>query len=446
MVDTPEHRSPTLLLVGASRGIGLAMAGAFTQKGWNVVGTVREDDRTGLHDLAETYPDQVSIERLDITMPDQIAALRGKLSGPAYDMLFVNAGTANHHQDETIAKTSDEEFVRVMLTNALGVMRTVEGLQGLVRPSGLTMADRPALRRGPGRIVVVGEGMVELARRDDRWRLAFGGDTLNTAVHLARFGRQVDYATALGSDSFSDELKCEWQREGLGTAMVLADPQRMPGLYAIRTDAAGERSFAYWRSDSAARRMFSLPGADALCDQASRADLLLFSLISLAILPDEGRERLLDLARAVRGNGGRVAFDGNYRAGLWTDAATARHWRDAAIACCDIGLPTAEDEAAIGDDGHGAAVSRRWRASGAGMVVTKLGAAGCLMDDGTLVPPPRELMPVDTSGAGDAFNAGFLHAHLAGDTDIAAALAGHRLAGWVISHPGAIPGRDDDAP
>ena len=98
---------------------------------------MREDGRTSLHDLAEMHPDQVTIEPLDITVPDQIAALSEKLVDRAHDMLFVNAGTANHNQDETIAETVDEEFVRVMLTNALGVMRTVEGLQMLVQPSGL---------------------------------------------------------------------------------------------------------------------------------------------------------------------------------------------------------------------------------------------------------------------------------------------------------------------
>jgi NAD(P)-dependent dehydrogenase (short-subunit alcohol dehydrogenase family) len=137
MADTPEQHAPTLLLVGASRGIGLAMAKEFMKKDWHVIGTVREYGRSGLHDLAETHPDQVTIEPLDITVPRQIAALREKLADRARDMLFVNAGTANLDQDETIAETSDEEFVRVMLTNVLGVMRTVEELQSLVQPSGL---------------------------------------------------------------------------------------------------------------------------------------------------------------------------------------------------------------------------------------------------------------------------------------------------------------------
>lgn len=137
MNTSPELQQKTVLLVGASRGLGHAMAAEFVKKGWHVVGTVRESGRTELHDLADAHPDQVTIKPLDITKPDQIAGLRELLLGNAFDMLFVNAGTANHDQDETIAETSTDEFLRVMLTNALGVMRTVEGLQDLVRPAGL---------------------------------------------------------------------------------------------------------------------------------------------------------------------------------------------------------------------------------------------------------------------------------------------------------------------
>ena len=126
-----------VLLVGASRGLGLAMAAEFVKKGWFILGTVRESGHTELHELADAHADQIAIERLDITEPDEIRALGKRLAGQAFDMLFVNAGTANQNQHETIAQTATDEFVRVMLTNALGVMRTVEGLQDLVRSAGL---------------------------------------------------------------------------------------------------------------------------------------------------------------------------------------------------------------------------------------------------------------------------------------------------------------------
>ena len=132
----PRDTAGTILLVGASRGLGLAMADGFLKKGWAVVGTVRGSARTKLHDLANEYEGRVEIESLDITEPDQIATLHDRLSGRSFDILFVNAGTANP-DDETIAAVSTEEFVRVMVTNALSPMRVVEGLQNLVPANGL---------------------------------------------------------------------------------------------------------------------------------------------------------------------------------------------------------------------------------------------------------------------------------------------------------------------
>ena len=128
----------TLLLIGASRGLGAAMAAEFANRGWSVVGTVRGDARTTLHDLADRYPQRLTIEQLDITEPDQIAALRERLAGGGgFDMLFVNAGVANGDRAETFANVSAEAFARLMLTNVFGVMRSVEGLQDLVRADGL---------------------------------------------------------------------------------------------------------------------------------------------------------------------------------------------------------------------------------------------------------------------------------------------------------------------
>lgn len=273
------------------------------------------------------------------------------------------------------------------------------------------------------RTVVVGEGMVELSGDGaGGWRLGQGGDTLNTALHLARLGNDVAYMTALGDDPFSARLRDGWAAEGVDTGLVLTDPARRPGLYAITNDADGERHFTYWRSDSAARGVFALPGTDrAVAAVAAEADLLLFSMISLAILPPEGREALFALARAVRARGGRVAFDTNYRPALWPDVATARAVHRAALSLAE------------------------WRAAGVAEVVVKQGADGCIVD-GALVVPPARLNPVDTSGAGDAFNAGYLHARLAGAMPRDAALAGHRLAGWVVMNRGAVPAVADDAP
>lgn len=298
---------------------------------------------------------------------------------------------------------------------------------------------------GTVRIVCIGEAMIELCRRGGwagGWALGYGGDTLNTALHMAREGHDVAYFTALGCDPFVGDMLERWRGEGLDCSLVLHHPERATGLYAIHTDAAGERSFAYWRDVSAAREMFALAGTQAACAAAAEADLLVFSLISLAILPPQGRAALLALAQAVRARGGQVAFDGNYRPRLWPDPAAARAARDAAIARATIGLPTLEDETLLSGETDAAAVAANWAGLGCAEPLVKLGAQGCRLPDGAIIPPPEVLAPVDTSGAGDAFNAGYLGARLRGASTAEAALAGHALAGWTVMRPGAIPDRD----
>ncbi len=137
MLPTPPDNSPTILLIGASRGLGLGMAAEFLTKGWHVVGTVQESARTGLHDLVDRHKGRVEIETLDVTEPDQITALRDRLSGRSFDILFHNAGTANSNPGDTIADISTEEFVHVMVTNALSPMRVIESLQDLVPADGM---------------------------------------------------------------------------------------------------------------------------------------------------------------------------------------------------------------------------------------------------------------------------------------------------------------------
>jgi len=151
---------------------------------------------------------------------------------------------------------------------------------------------------------------------------------------------------------------------------------------------------------------------------------------------------LLALAQAVRCHGGKVAFDVNYRPRLWGNEGEAREWRDAAIAVADIGLPTLEDEVMLSGYADAAAIVIHWRNLGCGEVGVKLGADGCLLPDGTLMPSPAVLAPVDTSGAGDAFNAGYLAARLDKHDPFAAARAGHELAGWCVMRRGAIPAID----
>ena len=166
-------------------------------------------------------------------------------------------------------------------------------------------------------IFIVGEAMLEYHSGGALGGLRYGGDTLNTAIHMARMGMDVAYVTALGSDPISDALIDLWQGEGIDTRFVLRHPDRNPGIYAINVDSEGERSFLYWRNKSAASDMFSLPKIGAAMNAASRGHLLYYSLITLAILPPSARGQLFDTARSVKAGGGMVAYDSNFRASLW---------------------------------------------------------------------------------------------------------------------------------
>lgn len=292
-------------------------------------------------------------------------------------------------------------------------------------------------------VVSLGECMVELARDGDgRYGLAFGGDTFNTAVYLARCGVAVQYATALGDDRFSDAILANCEREGVGAEPVLRVKGRVPGLYLIETDETGERSFTYWRDTSPARELFELPGWEFVARSISRARLVYLSGITLSLYSTTGLGRLLALLETVRGHGGRVAFDSNYRPRGWKgDVERARRVMAEALARTDVVLPTLDDEQALWGDADAGAALERLAGAGPREIVLKCGSTGAVVADGTgvrHVPCPATVTPVDTTAAGDSFNAAYLGARLAGRGAAEAALAGHKLASVVIAHRGAI--------
>ncbi|MEV5747438.1 SDR family NAD(P)-dependent oxidoreductase [Actinoallomurus sp. NPDC052308] len=161
-MSTPDssRAAPTILIVGAGRGLGHAMADEFLKRGWNVIGTVRPGTRTKLHDLAETATGRVEIETLDVNEPAQIAALRDRLAGRALDILFVNAGITTADEHIRIGDVTTEEFMSVMLTNALSPMRVIESLQDLVPATGVI----GAMSSGQGSISNNETGMREVYR------------------------------------------------------------------------------------------------------------------------------------------------------------------------------------------------------------------------------------------------------------------------------------------
>ncbi len=294
------------------------------------------------------------------------------------------------------------------------------------------------------RAASIGECMIELSPRPgDLFALGFGGDTLNTAVYMARLGIKVDYLTALGDDAFSDRMLAAWKAEGVGTGEVRRLAGRVPGLYLIQTDPSGERRFSYWRDTAPARELFRLPDTDALLKTIETAyDLVYLSGISLSLYGDDGRARLIQALDALRARGGRVAFDSNYRPRNWPDVAKARDTMTELLRRSDIALVSADDERALWGDADTTTTAKRIQALGVGEVVVKsAGDTAVLLVKGaraTSVAPERDIVPVDTTAAGDSFNAAYLAARLADAPPLDAARAGHRLAAAVIQHPGAV--------
>ncbi|MFK8053837.1 MAG: sugar kinase [Woeseiaceae bacterium] len=297
------------------------------------------------------------------------------------------------------------------------------------------------------KISVFGEPLLELASAASgsvlgAAKLGVAGDTLNTSVYLARLGHDVSFVTALGTDAYSDAIIGRLQEEGVATENIARHPSRVPGLYAIRTDAEGERYFTYWRDQSAARDFFSLDDATSKMSSALDSDLFYFSGISLAILSPERREELLGVAQACANRGTQVAFDGNYRPYGWQSVEEARTCLNAVGRIASVVLPTSEDDDCLFGQASPAEHAARWRSLGASTVVVKHGPDGAYVlnqsDALEHVNVDAVIQPIDTTGAGDSFNAAFLAAFLAGQSATQSAKLGNQLAAKVIQCRGAL--------
>jgi len=253
----------------------------------------------------------------------------------------------------------------------------------------------------------------------------------------------VDYVTALGDDSFSDAMCAHWAEEGLGLERVQRLPGRLPGLYCIQTDANGERKFLYWRNEAAVRDCFTTPAAAPILAALPDYNVVYFSGITLAVLGEVGRQRLLEVLIETRRRGGAVVFDNNYRPRLWATVDVAREAYRSVLAEVDIALLTEDDERALFGYADSEEVFAAYPAIAE--VVLKRGADACLIRcDGErlAVPALKVEKVVDTTAAGDSFSAAYLASRLKGGSPQEAALAGHRLASRVIQVPGALIPRE----
>jgi 2-dehydro-3-deoxygluconokinase len=294
------------------------------------------------------------------------------------------------------------------------------------------------------KVASIGECMIELKQAQGGetsglYSRAFGGDTLNTSVYLARLGVAVDYITALGDDPLSDEMILGWRDEGVGTGKVARLKGKLPGIYLIATDAAGERRFFHWRESAAARSLLDLPETEGLLQSLGSYDVVYLSAVTLSIYHEAGRARLLGALRRARSAGARVAFDTNFRVRGWPDLDVARRVFREAFETSDIVLASTEDLLPLypGEGADGLLA----RIPGDEVVLRLAEPKSLVRAEGRLravEAAPLTAPVVDTTAAGDSFSAAYIAARLAGAGPVEAARAGHRLAGRVVCHPGAI--------
>jgi len=294
------------------------------------------------------------------------------------------------------------------------------------------------------KVACIGECMIEMAPvASNTYKRGFAGDTFNTAVYFKRqFSDklQVSYISALGQDSLSDATCEKMELEGVDTQLILRVEGGQPGLYLIENDSHGERFFSYWRSVSAARTMFKGMDENAIYDLLKPFQLIYLSGISLAIL-DAAQRCCLLKALAKLQNRTVIAFDPNYRSALWRDIEECIGVFKKMARISSIVLSTFDDDKAIWGDVSIDTAGQRWRDWGVKEVVIKNGPEGCHVyaeEISSHVPAPETIKPLDTTGAGDSFCAGYLGARLLGNTEMQAALLAHKIAGQVIRHSGGV--------
>ena len=282
------------------------------------------------------------------------------------------------------------------------------------------------------RIACIGEAMLELSVQGNSAEMAVAGDTLNTAIYLKRNAPdcQVDYISRLGNCSFSHRIRDFISAQNVGVEAIEMRPDETPGLYAITTSDAGERSFTYWRSASAARTLFDTGDFGIL----SGYDTLYLSGISLAILPHAVRLAFLNW---LGQSNVQLIYDSNYRPRLWDSTDHARQITRSMWYRADIALPSIDDEMALFDETAEQVEKRFTTFKGNGAL--KRGADGPIsLGECVIQTYPPAAQVVDTTAAGDSFNGGYLAALFSGKSQAQALRAGHDLAAQVVQHRGAI--------
>lgn len=295
-------------------------------------------------------------------------------------------------------------------------------------------------------VAAIGEVMLELrplAAGERHYGMAFAGDTFNTAIALARLGVDTGYVTLLGRDRFSDDIVAFAEREGLDMGATRRVDSALPGLYLIENDEQGEREFYYWRQNSAARQtLVSRDSLDHLLTRLQHFDAVYLSGITAAVMGLPAEANFWSLIEELRRQGKILVFDPNYRPRLWPDAATAAAWCERIARHCGWVFPTFDDEKQLWGLDTEKAVLAHYRDLGVEEIVLKCPNALAVVQRGGEIhrlTSSYDGPVVDTTGAGDAFNAGYIAARLQGKEIRNALAAAHDSAAEVIVVSGAIP-------
>lgn len=284
-------------------------------------------------------------------------------------------------------------------------------------------------------IICAGEVMLELANDagGSDYHLDYAGDSFNTSVYLARAGLAVSYLTRLGDDAYSTAILQRMAGEGISGALVSREKGARPGLYLIENEPDGERHFSYWRDSSPARRLLvEIP-------ELPPCDVFYFTGITLAVtLADFSR--LQELLQQLGERGCRVIFDPNYRPRLWSGLTEARAFCEQVLPLCHTVLPTLADDRELWGVQSVEESLALYRRAGCEEVVLKGDdlVAHASIGSQCWSRRAREVAAVDTTGAGDAFNAGYLVARLSGAEPGDALEQAQCLAAQVVRHRGAI--------
>ena len=292
-------------------------------------------------------------------------------------------------------------------------------------------------------IYLFGECMIELINHSSNtMKQSFAGDVFNTAVYLKRLfsNLNVGIVTAVGQDHFSDDMVQYFESENLNTDFVFHSQDKIPGLYSIKVDEDGERSFTYWREKSAARSVMSFTD-EMVIQQLGKGDIFFFSGISLGVVQPQDREKFWHMVSQLKMSGVQIAFDLNYRPKLWSSKEEAQAQFFLAFEVADILLPGVDDFAAIFDLDSVEAIINFFERYHYQELVIKNGESNvyCLSSQGQEIVDVNPVSKVvDTTSAGDSFNGGYLGARMAGRTITQAVELANQVAGFVIQHSGAI--------